>query len=144
MPITQIIPNEAFEILEKDPDAIYVDVRSVPEFVAEHPIRAINLPLLHKTPYGMDPNPDFQRVATTVLPKNNKLVVGCFAGGRSQKACEILEQSGYELLYNVCGGFGGGRHLETDEPVAGWKESGLPTSTDNSEGVSWESLKGKG
>jgi hypothetical protein len=54
-----------------------------------------------------------------------------------------LEQAGYEILYNVCGGFGGGRHLETGAPVAGWKDSGLPTSTDNGEGVSWESLKNR-
>jgi rhodanese-related sulfurtransferase len=143
MPIEQITPDKAFEILEKDSEAIYVDVRSIPEFVAEHPIRAINIPLLHKSAYSMDPNPDFQRVATSVLPKNKKLIIGCMAGGRSQKACEILEQAGYEILYNVCGGFGGGRHLETGAPVAGWKDSGLPTSTDNGEGVSWESLKNR-
>lgn len=143
MPIVQTIPQEAFEILEADSEAIYVDVRSVPEFTAEHPAGAINIPLLHKTPYGMEPNPDFHRVATTVLSREKKLVVGCLAGGRSQKACEILAEAGYELLYNVCGGFGGGRHLETGEAVPGWKDTGLPTSTENGEAVSWESLKSK-
>jgi rhodanese-related sulfurtransferase len=143
MSIIQTTPQGAYEILQAEPDALYVDVRSVPEFVAEHPAGAINIPLLHRGPYGMEPNPDFERVATSVLPQDKKLVIGCMAGGRSQKACEILEAAGYELLYNVCGGFGGGRHLDTGEVVAGWKASGLPTSQDNGEGVSWESLKEK-
>lgn len=143
MPIQQIDCNEAKRILDEDPNAIYVDVRSIPEFTQGHPIRALNIPLMHRGPAGMTPNPEFEKVATQVLSKDKKLLVGCMAGGRSQRACEILEAHGYGNLSNVCGGFGGGRHPETGEPLAGWKDLGLPTSTDNGEGVSYESLAAK-
>ena len=144
MPITQTTPEKANEILDQDAEAIYVDVRSVPEFEAEHPIRAINLPILHKGPGGMEPNPDFLEVAQAVLPKDKKLLVGCLRGGRSQKACMILEANGFDLLYNVHGGFGGAMDPTTGEITQkGWKELGLPTNTDNGEGVSYESLKAK-
>ncbi len=143
MPIEQINPAEAKQILDDDPNAIYVDVRSIPEFTAGHPIRAINVVLMHRGAGGMEPNPDFQKVATSVLPKEKKLLVGCMSGGRSQKACEILESKGYSLLYNVFGGFGGGRNPETGEPQPGWRDLGLPVSIENGEGVSYESLKAK-
>ena len=58
----------------------------------------------------MEPNDDFLRVAEKVLPTDKKLVVGCMAGGRSQRACEILEQVlAISDLTNVRGGFGGAR-----------------------------------
>ncbi len=140
MPIDQITCEEAKRLLDEDPNAIYVDVRSIPEFTAGHPIRALNIPLLHRGPAGMTPNPEFDAVAAKVLPKDKTLLVGCMAGGRSQKACELLEARGYSKLFNVCGGYGGGRHPETGEPLQGWKDLGLPTSTDNGEGVGYESL----
>ncbi len=108
MPIQQINPEAAKQILDEDAQAIYVDVRSIPEFAAGHPIRAVNIPIMHKGGYGMEPNGDFLKVAEAVLPKDRKLIVGCLAGGRSQKACELLEQRGFSILYNVYGGFGGG------------------------------------
>ncbi|MGH7830605.1 MAG: rhodanese-like domain-containing protein [Candidatus Binatia bacterium] len=141
MPIQHMTPVEAKELLDHDPDAVYLDVRSVPEFLAGHPEHAINIPLLHRGPIGMSPNPDFERVCLGVLPKEKKLLIGCQVGGRSLKACMILEQKGYTQLHNVCGGFGGGQHPETGEPVAGWQASGLPVSTDNGEGVGYESLE---
>ena len=146
MPIQQVTPDQAKEILDEAADALYVDVRSVPEFTAEHPIRAVNIPLLHKneTTGAMEPNPDFLQVAQAVLPKDKKLLVGCLRGGRSQKACEILESNGFEHLHNVQGGFGGAIDPATGMiGQKGWKELGLPTNTDNGEGVSWESLKEK-
>ncbi|MCE9624806.1 MAG: rhodanese-like domain-containing protein [Deltaproteobacteria bacterium] len=144
MSIQQINPEEAKALLDSEPEAVYVDVRSIPEFTAGHPAGAINIPIMHKGSYGMEPNSDFNKVAAAVLPKDKKLVVGCQAGGRSQKACDILSQQGYTNLYNVYGGFGGGRNPETGEPQPGWKDLGLPVSEDNGEGVSYASLSGKG
>src|SRR5262245_2389486 len=145
MPIQQIDPSRAKEILDENPEALYVDVRSIPEFVRGHPIRAVNIPLLHfqEQTQQMTPNPDFAKVAEAVLPKEKTLVVGCMVGGRSQRACEALEQMGFQNLYNVQGGFGGGRNPETGEPIAGWSQRGLPVSQENGEGVGYESLLAK-
>lgn len=145
MPIQQITPQQAKEILDRDIKAIYVDVRSVSEFVAGHAGKAINIPVLHYNQQTgqMTPNPDFQKVASAVLPKDRPLVVGCKTGGRSQKACEILAGLGYEKLHNIMGGFGGGQNTLTGGPQKGWKDSGLPVSQENGEGVSYESLSQK-
>lgn len=140
MPIQQITPLEAKEVLDQDSEAIYVDVRSVPEFVNGHPAGAINLPIMNSQGGPMTPNVDFQKVATQFLSKDKKLVVGCMAGGRSMKACQILEQNGYTHLYNVMGGYGGGMNSMTGAPLKGWKDSGLPVSQENGDNVSYESI----
>lgn len=137
MSIQQTTPDKAKEILDQDPQAVYLDVRSIPEFTAGHPIRAVNIPLLHLKGGQMVPNPDFQSVAQSTLQKEAKLLVGCKSGGRSQRACEILTQLGYKDLSNVDGGFGGNDH----QP--GWQALGLPVSQDNGEGVGYESLASK-
>ncbi len=139
MPIQQISPDQAKKILDENPNALYVDVRSVKEFVEGHALAAINIPLFdfNEELGQMMPNPDFVKVIETNLPKNKTLVVGCQVGGRSQKACEILAQQGYETLYNIQGGYGG-------LPQApGWKQLGLPVSQENGEGISYASLKTK-
>jgi len=143
MPIQQISPEEAQDILDENPQALYLDVRSVPEFTAGHPAGAINIPLMHKGAMGMQPNGDFLKVAEAVLPKDKVLLVGCLSGGRSQRACDMLEEKGFSHLSNVYGGFGGGRNPETGEPQPGWKDLDLPVSQDNGEGVSYDSLAAK-
>ncbi len=143
MTIQQISPEAAHDTLTANSEALYLDVRSVPEFTAGHPSGAINIPLMHKGAFGMEPNADFLKVVETVLPKDKMLLVGCLSGGRSQRACEMLEQKGYAKLSNVYGGFGGGRNPETGEPQAGWKDLDLPVSDDNGPGVSYESLAAK-
>jgi len=139
MPIAQISPDQAKKMLDENPDALYVDVRSVREFLQGHAAGAINIPLLDfNEEYGqMMPNPDFLKVVQAHLPPGKTLLVGCQVGGRSQKACEYLASNGYTQLYNIMGGYGG-------LPQApGWKQLGLPVSQDNGEGVSYESLKKK-
>lgn len=143
MAIKQAEPPQAHEILKANPDAIYVDVRTEAEFAQGHPTGAINIPVVFiKGPGQMEPNDDFLTVAEKVLPKNRKLVVGCMAGGRSQRACEIMEQAGYSDLTNVRGGFGGARDQSGQVVVAGWREAGLPVSTDVGEN-SYKTLRGK-
>ncbi len=137
MPISQITPDQAKKILDEDKSAVYLDVRSVPEFVQGHAAGAINIPLMHSQAGQMVPNPDFARVAQAALPKEKRIVVGCKMGGRSQRACDLLAQLGYTSLSNIDGGFGG------NERQPGWKTLGLPVSTDNSEGISYESLAAK-
>jgi rhodanese-related sulfurtransferase len=131
MPIKQVEPPQAHEILESDPEALYLDVRTEGEFAQSHPAGAINIPVvLIKGPGQMEPNEDFLSVAENVLPRSKKLVVGCMAGGRSQRACEILEQAGYTELTNVHGGFGGARDANGQVVVVGWRDAGLPVSSD--------------
>ena len=143
MAIKQSEPPQAHAILQANPDAIYLDVRTEGEFAQGHPTGAINIPVVFiKGPGQMAPNDDFLAVAEQVLPKDKKLVVGCMAGGRSQRACEILEEAGYRDLTNVRGGFGGARDQSGAVVVPGWRDSGLPVSSDVGDN-SYQSLRGK-
>jgi rhodanese-related sulfurtransferase len=131
MPINQAEPPQAHEILKSNPDAIYLDVRTEPEFAQGHPDGAINVPVVFiKGPGQMELNGEFVDVVAKTLPREKKLVVGCLAGGRSQRACELLEAAGYANLTNVRGGFGGARDAAGQVVVAGWRDAGLPVSTD--------------
>jgi rhodanese-related sulfurtransferase len=131
MPIKQLKPVEAHEVLKSNPDAIYLDVRTENEFAAGHPAGAINIPVVFiKGPGQMQINPDFVEIAEQVLPKNGALVVGCMSGGRSQRACEMLEEAGYADLTNVVGGFGGQRDATGQVVAPGWRDAGLPVSND--------------
>jgi rhodanese-related sulfurtransferase len=131
MPINQVEPPQAHEILKSNPDAIYLDVRTEPEFAQGHATGAINVPVVFiKGPGQMELNGEFVDVVAKTLPREKKLVVGCLAGGRSQRACELLEAAGYTDLTNVRGGFGGARDVSGQIVVAGWRDAGLPVSTE--------------
>jgi rhodanese-related sulfurtransferase len=143
MPIKQQKPTDAHDTLTKNPGAIYLDVRTEGEFAQGHPTGALNVPVVFiKGPGNMQLNDDFTTVAEKVLPKNAKLIVGCQAGGRSQRACEILEEAGYTDLTNVVGGFGGQRDQSGSVIVKGWRDEGLPVSSETGD-VSYQALRGK-
>jgi rhodanese-related sulfurtransferase len=130
MPIKQIEPPQAFATLQENPGAIYLDVRTENEFAQGHPAGAINIPVVFIKGGQMQTNEDFVAVAEQALAKSAKLVVGCMAGGRSQRACELLEAAGYTDLSNVRGGFGGARDASGAVMVPGWLDAGLPVTTE--------------
>ncbi len=131
MAIKQQVPPEAYETLKQNPDALYLDVRTEGEFAAGHPAGAINIPVMVAKGSGADAvESRLCRSRREGIPKDKKLVVGCMAGGRSQRACEMLEEAGFTDLTNVVGGFGGQRDASGKVVVAGWKEAGLPVTTD--------------
>jgi len=142
MPIKQVEPPEAAQVLNANPDAIYLDVRTEDEFAGGHPEGAINVPYMFLIPGNPQPNPDFVTVLEKNLPKDKKLVVGCLSGGRSQRACEALEQAGFTNLTNVRGGFGGARDASGQIAIKGWRDSDLPVTHDVGEN-SYQALRSK-
>jgi rhodanese-related sulfurtransferase len=127
MAISQTTPREAHALLQQDPAAVYLDVRTDGEFDAGHPAGARNVPVMLLDPATGRPQPNAEFVAAVErdLPRSTRLVVGCQAGGRSQRACELLAAAGFTHLANVPGGFGGGQDA-AGNPVPGWAECGLP------------------
>ncbi|MGA2408898.1 MAG: rhodanese-like domain-containing protein [Candidatus Binataceae bacterium] len=143
MPIRQLEPPQAYEALKANPGAIYLDVRTEGEFAQGHPTDALNVPVVFiKGPGQMQLNPDFAEVVEKTIPKDTVLIVGCMAGGRSQRACEILEEAGYTNLTNVRGGYGGARDASGEVVTPGWRDAGLPVSTELGDS-SYASLRGK-
>lgn len=142
--VRQMTPGEAAAILESDPTAIYLDVRSEPEFQAGHPSGAYNVPLLHLDEASGRPeaNADFQGVVVSAFEKTRRIVVGCQSGGRSQRAAEILLSLGFRDVSNMQGGFGGARDRTGQVSMAGWQESGFPVDTTPTLGRTYPELSG--
>lgn len=141
MSVKRVSPEEAQALL--DEGYVYLDVRSVEEFEAGHPSGAYNIPLLHMTAAGMQPNPDFFAVLSAVFPKDSKLVLGCRSGGRSLNAAQALIQAGYETVIDQRAGFEGARNPFGQVQEPGWKPAGLNVSTQPADGRSYEALAKK-
>lgn len=144
MAIEQIVPSDAKAALDADTNAVYLDVRTEGEFALGHPEGAINIPVAFQSPAGgMMPNPDFQAVADGALDRETRIYCGCQSGVRSQYAAQMLEKAGYTNVANVVGGFGGKVNPATGMVEApGWRDSGLPVSTDVTERNSYDGQKG--
>lgn len=145
MSIKQLTPVEAHEVLQNDPEAVYLDVRTEPEFAAGHPEGAINIPVAFPNPGGgLRMNPDFVKVVEKVLPRERAIVCGCQAGVRSQAAADLLSSVGYTELVNVQGGYGGKVNPSTGTvAIPGWRDSGLPVSSEVNGENSYDGLKKK-
>jgi len=126
MKIQTLVPRDAKALLDKGEGWLYVDVRTPEEFAAGHPEGAINLPVALRDPAGrMAPNPDFVQLVKKRFPVGSKIVFGCAAGGRSQRACEMLAAEGYQDLVNMKGGYSGAKDL-LGRVEPGWEACGLP------------------
>jgi rhodanese-related sulfurtransferase len=144
MAVKEITPQQAHDVLQKEPGAVYIDVRTEREFAAGHPQGAINIPVAFPDPgRGMLMNPDFVGVVEGHFAKDKKIIVGCQAGPRSNAAAGLLQQAGYQDVSNMLGGFGGMRDSLGKVVAPGWSSLDLPVSQDNGEDVSYASLSAK-
>ena len=144
MAVKEVTPQEAHDTLKADSSVVYVDVRTEREFANGHPAGAVNIPVAFPDPArGMMANPDFVSVVEKNFSKDKKIIVGCQAGPRSTAASRMLEQAGFQDISNMLGGFGGMRDQMGTVVAPGWAASGLPVSSDNGEGVSYQSLAAK-
>jgi hydroxyacylglutathione hydrolase len=100
--IEQVFVIEVSELTRTEKFLQFVDVRRVAEYAAGHAVRTINIPLdkLSKEIDKLDP-----ATPTYVI---------CQSGYRSSAAASILENAGFNRIYNVAGG------------TARWIEKSLP------------------
>jgi rhodanese-related sulfurtransferase len=136
--IRTVSPEEAAALLAEG--YVYVDVRSEPEFEAGHVPGALNVPLLHQGPGGMVANPEFLSVMQQAFGKDEKMVVGCKAGGRSKKAADQLAQAGFNELADMSAGWDGSRDA-FGRPVPGWSKKELPIETGKPAGQAYADVK---
>jgi rhodanese-related sulfurtransferase len=133
MPVQVISSTEAIALL--DTDALFLDVRSVPEFEAGHAPGAYNIPLLEMKGNQLVPNPQFAEQVGGALARDRTIVVSCKAGGRSARAAAVLEQLGFARVLDHGGGWSGN---PTDP---GWAQSGGPQTTEDAAGRSHRELR---
>jgi rhodanese-related sulfurtransferase len=128
MSVKQTNPLETHDILQKDKNAAYVDVRTVQEFQAGHVPGSVNIPVMSPDPSTgrMTPNPNFVKAIETAFSKDRKLILGCQAGGRSQYAADMMDRAGFQDVSNMQGGFGGAKDPMGRVVAPGWLQSNLP------------------
>jgi rhodanese-related sulfurtransferase len=122
----EVLPAEAFELLQRAPGAKLVDVRTRAEwdYVGRIP-GAVEIEW-ELYPEGK-PNPYFmQQLREQVDPESLVLFI-CRSGARSHHAATAAAAAGYTQSYNVLEGFEGKKdasgHRNT---VGGWRVAGLP------------------
>ena len=125
-------PLEAFAVLNEDPRANYVDVRSVVEFAVSHPksARVFNVPLVffHPTTKAVHSNDSFLLVMNDVFGTASRIIVGADDGERAVESAKVLMADRFTNVSAMSKG------------IAGWNQYNLPTTTDNRPGVSYASL----
>ncbi|MCW8917953.1 MAG: rhodanese-like domain-containing protein [Gammaproteobacteria bacterium] len=133
--LQQLTPREAWALLQENPRAILVDVRSNMEFLfVGHPTGAVHIPWIDEPDW--DVNPNFVRQLRELLLGGiicgedegcAPIILICRSGKRSLEAGYALMQAGFRDIYNVVSGFEG----ELDEQhhrssLGGWRFEGLP------------------
>jgi rhodanese-related sulfurtransferase len=122
-------PTEAFERLKADPEAVLLDVRTLPEWVY------VGLPAVERLLRiswqnfpNMEPNPRFvAMVCEAGVPQHAQILCICRSGQRSALAAQALSAAGFENCYNVAEGFEGERDEDGHRgTIGGWKSAGLP------------------
>lgn len=130
-----ISPQDAWDILSSNPQAVLVDVRTPAEWAF---VGTPNLSTLEKKPVciswrmfpSMNVNPGFETQICESAPDITKDITLCFicrSGSRSREAAIAMTQLGYTHCYNVEGGFEG--ELNTQQhrgSINGWKAAQLP------------------
>ena len=133
MPIRNLDPKAAHQLMQQSPGHVFLDVRTVEEFDAGHPAGSVNVPIALRDPSGgMAPNADFVAAVQKRAPKDTCIVASCLGGVRSLNALRALEAAGYSNLVNVDSGWGGKRDPSGRIAAPGWKDSGLPVASEKS------------
>lgn len=127
----------AWALLEADPKAQLVDVRTMAEwhFVGLPDLGSLDRRVLTvewQSYPSMAVNPDFATQAGELLAgqgaeADSPVLLLCRSGARSRAAAVALTKAGFTKAYNVAGGFEGDLDAQHRRATrSGWKASGLP------------------
>ncbi len=133
--LQHLTPQQAWEVIQENPRAILVDVRSNMEFLfVGHPTGAVHIPWIDEPDWEVNPN--FVRQIRELMLGGiicdegdgcAPVILICRSGKRSVEAGNLLIEAGFRDVYNVLDGFEG----ELDEQhhrssLGGWRHDGLP------------------
>ena len=126
-----ITPQQAWDRLEGDGDAVLVDVRTRAEwsFGGLPDLSSVGkkvVPIEWTTFPDGAVNQAFLEELRTQVPEDATVLFLCRSGGRSAAAASTASQAGYAHAYNVLEGFEGEHDAQGHRAVNGWKNSDLP------------------
>lgn len=122
-----VTPQETWDLLAANPDAVLVDVRTEAEwkFVGVPDISSLGKPV-HLVEWGRH---DFLDQLTSALedrPADAPVLFICRSGQRSVGAATAATRAGIAPAYNVLEGFEGPLDPTGHRGAAGWRALGLP------------------
>ncbi len=130
-----LTPQQAWQLIQDDPRAILVDIRSSMEFLfVGHPRGAVHVPWIDEPDWMI--NPDFvtdirKLVLGGVICTEDEgcapIILICRSGKRSLEAGHVLLEAGFNRVFHVGEGFEG--DLDDDHhrsTQGGWRFHGLP------------------
>ncbi|MEY3758670.1 MAG: hypothetical protein RIR39_161 [Pseudomonadota bacterium] len=125
--IENLTPQQAWDLMQQNTDAVLVDVRTKVEhaFVG-HPVGAVHIAWKEAPDWQV--NAQFvSDVKKCVQDRNAPVLLLCRSGQRSLDAAKALEEAGYQRLINIIDGFEGSRDsLNHRGNLGGWRFNGLP------------------
>ena len=133
--VVKISSKEAWQLLQENPRAVLIDVRSDMEYLfVGHPVGAVHIPWIDYPDWQINPN-FVTEVRKTILGgichgsvnEGVPIVLICRSGKRSLEAGNLLIEQGFTEIYNVEDGFEGELDKEHHRgTVGGWRYEGLP------------------
>lgn len=129
-----ISSKKAFQILEEQPTAILVDVRSSMEFLfVGHPKGAVHIAWIDEPDWDINPN-FATEIRQLVLGgicgddgKHPPVILICRSGKRSLEAGKLLIQAKFNNVFNIEDGFEGELNEKHQRSTTGgWRYHGLP------------------
>lgn len=133
--LKHLTPKQAHELVQQNPRAILVDIRSSMEFLfVGHPVGAIHIAWIDEPDWEVNPN-FARRIRELLLGgvvegggiASAPVILICRSGKRSVEAGNLLTETGLKDVYNVLEGFEGElneRHQRST--LGGWRFDGLP------------------
>lgn len=129
--------RQAWEILEQDPSAVLIDVRTRPEwrYVGAPDLTPIGKAALFVEWQAYPALALNERFAAEVeakgVPKDATVLLLCRSGARSRAAASLLTERGYRRCYNIADGFEGPKDADGHRGNSiGWKAARLPWQQD--------------
>jgi rhodanese-related sulfurtransferase len=127
--MTELDPKEAYEFLQRTPEALFIDCRSEMEYLfVGHPVGALHVSWNDGPDWEVNPHfvGQVKKLAGTDH-STRPIVLICRSGNRSREAGEALERHGFTRVYHVRHGFEGDLdHRHRRNSRNGWRFEGLP------------------
>ncbi len=125
--IEHLAPKAAWALLQENPEALLIDVRSLAEYAfVGHPTGAICIPWKDYPDWQL--NQQFiEQVKQVATNPDAPVLLLCRSGQRSAEAAHVLANAGYAKAINVSEGFEG--PLDENKQrghIAGWRFHDLP------------------
>ncbi len=133
--VSTITPQQAWQLLQDQPQAVLIDVRSSMEYLfVGHPKGAISVPWIDEPDWKVDA-PQFVKHVRQILLGGasctddgcTPILLICRSGKRSLEAGKVLIEDGLGEIYNIEHGFEGPldeqHHRST---LGGWRHDELP------------------